>query len=210
MNTAIFRFINSTIKTLFLDRVVPMFSDKVYVVIPGFVALVLLLRFGNRHVRICVLALVLALLLSDFGSEKVLKNIFKELRPYAQLEHVNVHRGGKWLVYEPKWYPHDHRQSFGFPSSHAANMAALTVVLFFLYRRTIWVTIPLLLAVGFSRIYTGNHFPLDVIGGYAWGAVCALIMVKTAGLFVKRFWGEEDILSSPASMPPKRLPSLTH
>ena len=202
MNTAIFRFINSAIKTPFLDHVVPVFSEKAYILIPGIIVLMLLLYFGKRHARICVLALALALLLSDSGSEKALKNIFGELRPYAQLEEVNVHRGGKWLVYDPQWYPFDRRQSFAFPSSHAANMAAVAVVLFFLNRRTLWATLPLALAVGFSRVYTGNHFPLDVIGGYAWGACSALIMVKASRWIVKRIWGEED------SSPPSVAPSL--
>lgn len=204
MNEAFFRFINGTMKTPFLDHVMPVFSDKNYVVVPGLVGLGLLLYFGDRRARMCVLALIFALLLSDTGAEHVLKNIFRENRPYAVLDNVNVFRSGNWIVYDPQWYPFDRRQSFGFPSSSAANVAAVAVVLLLLHRRTLWVMIPLTVAVGFSRIYTGNHFPLDVMGGYAWGAGSAGAAILAARWAEKRFWHEKDTPSLESHMPPER------
>ena len=160
MNEALFQFVNDGIKNPFLDVVLPVFSDKDYVVIPGVAALAILVYAGRRHARICVAALLLALLLSDTGSEKVLKNVFKAKRPYATLEGVHLHRGSEWVDYDPAWYPYDKRQSHSFPSSHAANAAALAVVLFFLSRKTLWATAPVAGLVGLSRMYTGNHLSL--------------------------------------------------
>ncbi|MBN2308537.1 MAG: glycosyltransferase family 39 protein [Candidatus Hydrogenedentes bacterium] len=172
MNEILFRFVNDTVKNPLFDRLMPLFSDKDFVVIPGAVALGLLVYFGRRRARLCVIALLLALLVSDIGSEKVLKNLFAAPRPYAAIEGVHLHRSGRWIDYDPAWAPFDGRSSHAFPSSHAANAAAIALALFLSYRRTAWATVPLALLVGLSRVYTGNHFPGDVLAGYAWGAAC--------------------------------------
>jgi membrane-associated phospholipid phosphatase len=190
MNITLFRLINDGIKCPVLDWVLPVFSDKAYVVLPGVVALGLLLYFGRRHARTCVLAMIFTLLLSDMGSEKVLKNLFGAKRPYATLEGVHLHRSGRWIEYDPTWYPFDGRKSNAFPSSHASNVAAVAVVLAFLYRGTLWAALPLAALVGFSRVYTGNHYPGDVLAGYAWGALCGFAMCRFSPWLVARVWGK--------------------
>ena len=170
LNESLFRFINGTLKNPFFDQVLPVFSDKDYVVIPGVVLVGILIFFGGKHTRLCLLALIPALLLSDIGSERILKNIFQEQRPYAELANVNLHRGGRWVAYDPAWYALDDRSSFAFPSSHAANAAAVAAVLAFLNRRTLWAMVPIVVLVGLSRVYTGNHYPGDVLAGFALGA----------------------------------------
>jgi 4-amino-4-deoxy-L-arabinose transferase-like glycosyltransferase len=191
MNAVLFKLINQTLANPLFDRVLPVLSDKDYVVIPGIVALVLLLYFGGRRGRTCVLALGLAVLLANIGSEKVLKNLVHEKRPYAVLEGVHLHRNGEWTVYDPQWYDQDRRQSNSFPSSHAVNAAAIAVVLAFLNRRTLWITAPLTVLVGVSRVYTGNHFPGDVLGGYLWGSACGLTAATLCPWMVRKVWGEE-------------------
>ena len=193
MNEALFRFVNQSLKNPLFDTVLPLFSDKDYVVIPGVAALAVLAHLGGRRTRTCILALGLALLAANAGSEKVLKNVFQERRPYASIENVNLHRGGQWRQYDPRWYDYDSRKSFAFPSSHAANAAALVFVLAFFNRRTLWATIPLGLLVGVSRVYTGQHYPGDVLGGYAWGALCGAAMTALSFWAVRRIWGETGV-----------------
>ncbi len=200
MNTALFRFVNSTLKTPWLDRVVPVFSDKDYIVIPGIVAVALALYFGNRRVRTAILALIIALGCSDAGSERVLKNLFDERRPYAEIEGVNLHRGNEWQVYNPANYAVDPRKSNAFPSSHAANVAAIAGTLATITPQTLYVTVPLALAVGFSRVYTGNHYPGDVLGGYGWGLCCAFGAVWLSRRVVRRICGPEP------TSPPETTP----
>lgn len=208
MNLAAFRFVNQTIRNPLLDAVLPFFSDKDFFIIPGFVAALLLLHFGRRHARTCVVGLVLGLLLADLGCEKGLKNFFRQERPYAVVESVNIYRGGAWSVYDPAWYGADPRQSHSFPSTHAANVAAVAVALAFLNRRTLWATLPLALLVGVSRVYTGNHYPGDVLAGYAWGAAVAHATTMLSFGLARRIWGPAAPEKSREPMPEGRAAFL--
>ena len=68
----------------------------------------------------------------------------------------------------------DQVEGNGFPSSHAAIAAALAVALVFALRPPIWVSAVLgavAVGVGFARIFFGVHWPSDVAGGMALGAL---------------------------------------
>jgi undecaprenyl-diphosphatase len=83
-----------------------------------------------------------------------------------------------------------------FPSSHAANSAALATVVGLAHPPIALLAALLSFAVGFSRIYLGVHYPLDVVTGWAIGVASGLgfwILLRKAlrkgGLigFVNRF-----------------------
>ncbi|GMV93263.1 MAG: hypothetical protein AMXMBFR82_30410 [Candidatus Hydrogenedentota bacterium] len=168
LNESLFRLINGIWKNPLLDRIIPIFSDKDLVLIPGAVLVGILVYFGGKRMRLCLLAFIPALILSDSGSAAILKNLFGMPRPYVVLEDVHLCRGYEWTLSQPDLYA-DSGPIYGFPSSHAANAAAVAVVLAILSRRTLRATVPLALLIGYSRIYTGNHYPGDVLAGYLWG-----------------------------------------
>jgi undecaprenyl-diphosphatase len=83
-----------------------------------------------------------------------------------------------------------------FPSGHAMNSAIVYLTLGILLARTqkghavriylISVAIALTLAVGFSRVYLGVHWPSDVIAGWCVGGAWALLCGALARLLQKR------------------------
>jgi undecaprenyl-diphosphatase len=72
--------------------------------------------------------------------------------------------------------PHSH----SFPSGHTAVAFAAAVVLSWLVPRAAPAFFVLALAIGYSRIYIGVHWPLDVVGGAVTGLVTALLLLAVA------------------------------
>ena len=72
--------------------------------------------------------------------------------------------------------PHSH----SFPSGHAATSFAAATVLAALVPRAAPAFFVLALAIGYSRVYVGVHWPLDVIGGAALGGATALLLLEVA------------------------------
>lgn len=63
----------------------------------------------------------------------------------------------------------------GFPSDHAVMAGAATVGLWLVSRRLGLLAVLASLAMGFSRIYIGAHYPQDVLAGFVLGAVVSLV-----------------------------------
>lgn len=70
--------------------------------------------------------------------------------------------------------------SHSFPSGHAATAFAGATVLSRLAPRAAPAFALLALAVAYSRLYVGVHFPLDVAAGAAVGAATALLLLAAA------------------------------
>ncbi len=65
----------------------------------------------------------------------------------------------------------------GFPSGHAARLTFLSLLVALLAeRRWVWIAAATFVAFTlWARVYIGDHWPTDVLGGFAIGTACAVI-----------------------------------
>ena len=87
-----------------------------------------------------------------------------------------------------------------FPSGHAANNLCVATVLIMFYPRRGWLYLPVALSIAYARIYTGAHWPLDVLVGMLLGIGCGWLAVQVACSLWKRF-GERVAPALAASHP---------
>ncbi|MCC6233823.1 MAG: phosphatase PAP2 family protein [Verrucomicrobiales bacterium] len=172
---AVFRWVNRDLAHPALDALMRFLSGNALFV-PGLVltALVLLWRGGPRGL-VFVLMLGLAAALANEFVVEPLKDGIQRLRPYAALGDEVVLRVGRG---NPKG---------SMPSAHALNVALMATFVAMLYRRALWVVLPLAVGVGFSRVYNGAHFPTDVLAGAGLGVVVGF-GVLVGGDWIWRRW----------------------
>ncbi|MFF8959274.1 phosphatase PAP2 family protein [Streptomyces sp. NPDC014894] len=77
---------------------------------------------------------------------------------------------------------------WSFPSNHSAIAGAAAVALLLARPRLAWLTVPMGLSIGYSRVFLGVHYPHDVIVGLLVGGVAAAaFMLLLAGPAAKLF-----------------------
>lgn len=125
-------------------------------------------HLGWKQALMLILVMALLITLTD-QTTNLFKNTIQRLRPCSDPLLDGIIRAVQT------------RKSFSFISGHASNSMAAA---FFLYQVLkpyvkhiqfifIW---PLVFA--YSRIYLGLHYPLDILCGYIWGILMALIVLK--------------------------------
>ncbi|MCE9518385.1 MAG: phosphatase PAP2 family protein [Verrucomicrobia bacterium] len=169
LDVSLFRFINLTLQTAWLNSVIPFFESKNNLMFLAAPLVVFILIKGGARGRIFVLLLVLSVALTDGVICREIKSAVARPRPYQVI--LDAHRLVKTS------------SNVSMPSSHAANWFAGVAVAFIFWRRSLWLMLPLALLVGFGRIYCGVHYPGDVLAG-------ALIGLTTGTLVV---WGMEKL-----------------
>jgi 4-amino-4-deoxy-L-arabinose transferase-like glycosyltransferase/membrane-associated phospholipid phosphatase len=196
LDTRLFDFINQSLANPLFDRLMPFLSGNAFFFPLLFLLGVGLLWKGNVRMRICVLMLLVILPLGDGLIVNSLKHVVARPRPFVILPEARVFGvAGKNEVTPgtgdqamemaaPLRGPDADGAGGGsrrsLPSSHAANWFAAAMILFIFYRRSLRLMLPLALAVSFSRIYNGVHYPGDVLigalvgAGYAAAGVIAL------------------------------------
>ncbi|WP_010238156.1 phosphatase PAP2 family protein [Clostridium arbusti] len=153
MNMEIFRLINNLAnKNMILDTIMIFFSKYVPYIFMIVVAMVFISGIMSRNLDYRKMAVntffisVINLILSF-----IIGNIYYTNRPFVNNK-VNL------------LFPHIKDASF--PSDHAMGTMSIALGLS-KYNNLLSITLTVLsIIVGFSRIYVGHHYPMDVIGAY--------------------------------------------
>ena len=147
--------------------------------VPLFLAIFIFLGIKYKRKFLVIFLLILfGFALTELSAVYLFKNTFQRLRPCHEpaLEGL-VHVYGK------------SSSLYGFVSSHAANCFYLAVACGLFVRKRWFLACLLCWAaiISYSRIYLGMHYPGDVIGGAALGALMGGSMVKLYEIYRSRF-----------------------
>ena len=164
LNEQVFLFINQGIANPTLDFIV------LKILIPLFLLLGIvpfLMLFFKKYRNLGAFSLILGVLC--YGIGHLLKFLFSFPRPYDVLPTRII---GPWHVGE-----------FSFPSSTTMLAFGLAIPFFLEKSKFRYFFLILALLVGFSVIYTGFHFPRDVISGIFFSILIVFIIDK-----IKKRW----------------------
>jgi undecaprenyl-diphosphatase len=170
LNTNLFYFINLGMDNSLLDLIMISITNFGSLIAWCIICVLLFVFGGKNGKKVAILGLA-ALFISNL-TVVLLKLMIAEPRPFLTLPNVEL------LVPENEIY--------SFPSGHTASSFAAALIIGLKYRlnlkgRTYRLVYPLLAfatIIGFSRIYIGVHYPLDVVFGAAVGIISALIVLK--------------------------------
>jgi len=136
-------------------------------------SLVILKRHRIKQAILIYFFMILGFLWVDFSVARILKPLIKRHRPFVSIKNVYVGEGKKLLK-----RPLKVKASYSFPSCHASNVGFAGFYLSFFEPlfSPFWIIFVIL--VGWSRIYLGVHYPLDVFAGWIYGAFWAYVFYK--------------------------------
>lgn len=153
---------------------------------PVFLAATAVLVWGGFRGRAAVFVIALATGTGDGLIANPLKSLVARPRPHevlADVRQVQIARANpaflgllrpaRAKLSRPGF---DEPGGNAFPSSHTMNHFTVAAVLGCLFPRKGWLWLIPAGLIGYARVYTGSHWPSDVLGsallGLGWGLVC--------------------------------------
>jgi undecaprenyl-diphosphatase len=140
-------------------------------------------HYGWRHALLIILMVSLLILITDQTTNQLFKYRFERLRPGSDPALEGLMRAVKTS------------HTFSFISGHASNsMAACFFLYTILKSRVKYIKIMFLwpLIFAYSRIYLGLHYPGDILVGYIWGILMALLVLQLYKVLREKYFPNRE------------------
>ncbi len=173
MDKQLFPLINAKWTSPALDSFMATMSCLPVWILPMIVALALALVLGGFRARAMLVVLAIVIPVMDAGVSDTIKKLVNRPRPREAKAGVRVvdlqQATPRFLaVFKPatvrvtKAQP-DSPSGHSFPSGHVINTFSAAMVISLFYRRRGPLAFIVAALVGYSRVYTGAHWPSDVV-----------------------------------------------
>lgn len=165
------------------NNLLPFLDQSSYWFAPVAIVVIGVIIFGGKKGKWIVVGAVITVLLTDQVSSTILKPLLARIRPCNIIPDLHVWWEHQWIVL-PDPVIEIYKASYAFPSSHAANSAGQAIWWGWNYPKYRWWFTGCAGLIGYSRVYLGHHWPLDVFCGWIIGALLALLIFRySARLF---------------------------
>lgn len=162
----LFEWIQMHMRNSFLDPILLAARDKLFW-IPLYIILISWVgfKFGRQAWKLFLLILI-TIIVTDQMNSTLLKKLVRRDRPCNE-----VYFKDQFVPVLPC------SGGYSFPSSHATNHMGIAVMIILTCGRYLgpfkWLFLVWALLIGFSQIYVGVHFPIDIAVGFLEGALLA-------------------------------------
>ncbi|MFP4498537.1 MAG: phosphatase PAP2 family protein [Vulcanimicrobiota bacterium] len=158
----------------FLDRIFVFFGQEYYLIpLAIFIYGIIYCKSDDKQrVLLLIRRTIVAMALYMFISELVLRNIFYRPRPFLAIDNITLL--GKEVT------------NSSFPSGHATFSMIYCYMLVLFDKKFIPLAIFFVFMISFSRIYTGHHWPSDVVAGMILGILYDHLAIFLIDKFEKK------------------------
>lgn len=153
-----------------LDNIFVLLSNTIFLFALLFLVIVVIFIVDKKKSLVLSVFLFAGLAIYSLINEITIKQLFYRERPYLALDLPGLGH----LVTDSS-----------FPSGHTASVTAIVVILGMYNKKNYYWGIPMIVLVGFSRVYNGLHWPTDVLFGVIAGIIYALIAKRAVKTIFK-------------------------